>query len=561
MLAQSILCVVSLFATAPRQEVELTRPEPGLEVHTSYVVGADGERAREGPYRVVSSRGPVLVEGAYVAGRREGDWVFRTPDGDTFARGPYVGGARDGEWTLYSGSPATVFAKGRFSAGLHSKLWKLFALREPKSAGPPTCRIAAVQGELPAGVKFDGFLLDGQPHGPWRLDWSDGSPLMRCVYDRGVPIGEHTFQLPGGVQSSGMAAARFDGEWTDPGRPLHEALFADVDDLGRVFKVEATRPPTLADVLRALQPIPGVAGDPSGRDVTLGARSALRDLFQVDWDSAPDVKRMRQVVSSILLPQLPGTDEEWDWSGAPGASERNRAALLRAYGHFWLAPYFDDYVDLDFALRSLDVMAQTPYTKLLGCLLPIPEWAAGRSGAGWTGGKPLRAVGPLNLRAVGGAGTEQALRNALEWLKAHQDVDGRWDCDGFMKHDPPADRCSGPGESFNDVGVTGLALLAFVRAGEVRVDGPFGDTIVRGLDWLLHEQGEDGAFAPLSFLGLYDHAIVTLLLSEILAFHDSSLVRAAAQRAADHLMRARNPYAAWRYGRVPNGSNDSSITS
>jgi len=560
MLALSLLCVGSLLASAPRQDVEITRPEPGLEVHTSYAVGAAGERVREGLYRVLSSRGPVLVEGAFVAGRREGDWFFRTLDGDAFARGPYVGGAREGEWTLYSGSPGAVFAKGRFIAGRPSRAWKFPALREPRGA-VRTGRIEAVQGELPAGVIFEGFVFDGQPHGHWKLDWSDGSPLMRCVFDQGVPIGEHTFQLPGGVPSFGMAAARFDGEWSDPGRALHAAIFADFDDLGRVFIVDAVRPPSLADALRALQSLPDVVGAPSEREVTLGARSALRDLFQVDWDSAPDVERMRQVVSSILLPRLPGTEGDWDWSGGPGSSERNRAALLRVYGYYWLAPYFDDYVDLDFALRALDPAFQTPYTKLMACLLPIPEWAAGRTGDGWTGGRPPRVVESLNLRAAGGSGTEQALRDALAWLSAHQDTDGRWDCDEFMKHDPPADQCSGPGESYNDEGVTGLALLALLRAGEVRVDGLYGDTFVRGLGWLLREQDADGAFAPRSSKGLYDQAIVTLLLSEVLASHDSSLVRSAAQRAVNYLMRARNPYGAWRYTRQPRGDNDSSITS
>jgi len=568
MLALSLLCVGSLLVTAPRQEVEVTRPEPGLEVHTSYSVGAGGERVREWQYRVLSSRGSVLVEGAFVAGRREGDWSFRTPEGDLIARGPYVGGAREGDWTLYFGSPAVVFSRGRFTAGQHSKPWRFPTLRGPKGEAL-IGRVAAVQGVLPAGVTFEGFVFDGQPHGPWRLDWSDGSPLMRCVYDRGVPIGEHTFQLPGGVESFGMAAARFAGEWTDTERPLHEALFADFDDLGRISKVDATRPTSLAAVLRTLKPLAGIAADPSKRDVTLGAKSALQDLLQVDWDSALEVQRMRQVVSSIVLPHLPWTDGDWDWSGGPGSGDRNRAALLRAYSYFWLTPYFRESVDLDFKLRSLgltayrpDFMHLTPYAKLVECLLPIPEWAAGRTGMEWTGGKPPRPLKSGNLRAAGGTGTEQAVRDALDWLQAHQDDDGRWSCDGFMKHDPPEDRCWGLGEECNDVGVTGLALLAFMRAGEGRVDGPFGDTFVRGLAWLLHEQDpETGRFDTRNWKGLYDQGIVTLLLSEILASYDSSLIRSAAQCAVNYLMRGRNPYGAWRYDVPPIGNNDTSITS
>ena len=53
-----------------------------------------------------------------------------------------------------------------------------------------------------------------------------------------------------------------------------------------------------------------------------------------------------------------------------------------------------------------------------------------------------------------------ALHRALEWLKDHQDEDGRWDADGFMRHDTEGDPCNGPGSSVHAVGVTGLALLA-----------------------------------------------------------------------------------------------------
>ena len=60
-----------------------------------------------------------------------------------------------------------------------------------------------------------------------------------------------------------------------------------------------------------------------------------------------------------------------------------------------------------------------------------------------------------------------AVMLGLKWLADHQDVDqdGKWDCDDFMKHDAPDDKCDGPGNEMYDVGVTGLALLAFLGAG------------------------------------------------------------------------------------------------
>src|SRR5262245_15392152 len=60
----------------------------------------------------------------------------------------------------------------------------------------------------------------------------------------------------------------------------------------------------------------------------------------------------------------------------------------------------------------------------------------------------------------------EAARKGIGWLVAHQDPDGRWDCDQFMKHDPPADPCPGPGSAQHDVGATGLALLAILAQGD-----------------------------------------------------------------------------------------------
>lgn len=86
------------------------------------------------------------------------------------------------------------------------------------------------------------------------------------------------------------------------------------------------------------------------------------------------------------------------------------------------------------------------------------------------------------LAAEGGSeATEIAVVAALEWLVRHQSPDGRWDCDRFFAScgDPP---CSGPttapteggldgrgpGAGYRpfDVGVTALALLAFLGHGE-----------------------------------------------------------------------------------------------
>ena len=83
--------------------------------------------------------------------------------------------------------------------------------------------------------------------------------------------------------------------------------------------------------------------------------------------------------------------------------------------------------------------------------------AGGKYGGRGGGGKGGR-------RAVGKA-TAIAIEAALEWLKNHQDEDGKWDADEFMRHDVEGVPCDGPGHAVHDVGLTGLALLAFLGDG------------------------------------------------------------------------------------------------
>ncbi len=74
------------------------------------------------------------------------------------------------------------------------------------------------------------------------------------------------------------------------------------------------------------------------------------------------------------------------------------------------------------------------------------------------------------MRKYGGdARTEEAVVNALRWLKTKQNKDGSW------SGDTGADR----------QGVTGLALLTFLAHGEKSGGGEFGVCVSKGLEWLM----------------------------------------------------------------------------
>jgi hypothetical protein len=178
------------------------------------------------------------------------------------------------------------------------------------------------------------------------------------------------------------------------------------------------------------------------------------------------------------------------------------------------------------------------------------------------GGKYTGRFGPAGTGGRDGRGTAPSMEAGLRWLAEHQERDGRWDCDGFMAHDPVGDLCTGPGGSLHDVGVSGLALLSFLGDGNTTSRGPYRNTVKRGIRWLQSQQDPDtGLIGDAVGKGyLYDHAIASLALCEAYYFSSSPLLKHTVQKALNQISRARNPYGAWRYDVPPIGENDTSVT-
>ncbi len=147
----------------------------------------------------------------------------------------------------------------------------------------------------------------------------------------------------------------------------------------------------------------------------------------------------------------------------------------------------------------------------------------------------------------------------LDWLARHQDQDGKWSASRFNAHCKGAG-CSGPGAPIHDVGVTGLALLAFLGKGNSPVRGNYRNTVKRAVLWLKGIQKNDGLFGGRTSRSfMYSHLIAAIAM--VRAFGESREVslQKAAQRAVNYIAEARNPYKAWRY--FPrSGDNDSSVT-
>lgn len=178
------------------------------------------------------------------------------------------------------------------------------------------------------------------------------------------------------------------------------------------------------------------------------------------------------------------------------------------------------------------------------------------------------AGGPYGGRGGGGKGKgggrpfQNNIDAGLQWLKNHQDDDGKWDCDGFTKHDDPAAQvCDGLGNATHDVGVTGLALLAFLGDGSTMRSGPYAPVIKKGVNWLRKQQDPaSGLFgARTSHDYIYDHAIASYAMCEAFGLSGYEMLRPIAQNGLNYLESHRNPYGVWRYQPRDN-DNDTSVT-
>ena len=184
---------------------------------------------------------------------------------------------------------------------------------------------------------------------------------------------------------------------------------------------------------------------------------------------------------------------------------------------------------------------------------------------GGAGGKfGGRMGGRKNLSARGGRPVAEAIKAGLEWLKRHQSEDGNWDVDEyFMNNITNTEGCTdGAGIASQDVGITGLALLAFLGDGSSTRQGEFRDVVKRGVKWLSDQQDEDNGLIgeQVGHAFVYDHAIAALAMAENYYDSKNPFQKKQTQGAMNFIANARAPYGGWRYEVPSDGDTDTSIT-
>jgi hypothetical protein len=143
---------------------------------------------------------------------------------------------------------------------------------------------------------------------------------------------------------------------------------------------------------------------------------------------------------------------------------------------------------------------------------------------------------------------KESVPAAIEWLAKHQGDDGLWHAGNFG------------GNANYDVGVTGLATLCFLGAGETTTTGAHAENVKRALKRFAELQDVEGCIGPrVSAHFMYNHAYATLALVEAYGATQSPVLKGPAQNGVNFILQAQNPYLGWRYG-VRDGDNDTNVT-
>lgn len=173
--------------------------------------------------------------------------------------------------------------------------------------------------------------------------------------------------------------------------------------------------------------------------------------------------------------------------------------------------------------------------------------------------RPLRAADAPSRRLVTPE-TLQAIDRGLAFLARTQNADGSWTSTAGKKINNSYQPFDG-GMDVPHVGVTSLAILAFLAGGHVPGRGPFGGVVDRALGFVLDQAQTSGSSGMIEGSGtrMYSHAFATLALAEVYGMKRSERLRTTLEAAIEFTVRCQNATGGWRY--VPfSPDSDMSVT-
>ena len=129
---------------------------------------------------------------------------------------------------------------------------------------------------------------------------------------------------------------------------------------------------------------------------------------------------------------------------------------------------------------------------------------------------------------------EKYIEGALKYMASKQKPDGSWGESSEERRHPDA--------------ITGYTLIAFLAAGNLPNEGPYGKVVKKGMDYLLKRIGPDGIYGNrASGQYMYAHGIATIALAELYGQTQSPVIRAKLDRAIKLIIASQNSQGGWRY--------------
>lgn len=131
-----------------------------------------------------------------------------------------------------------------------------------------------------------------------------------------------------------------------------------------------------------------------------------------------------------------------------------------------------------------------------------------------------------------------AVERGLAWLASRQNRDGAFGAGGtgYQAH----------------VGISSLAGVAFMAAGNLPGRGKYGENVKRAVEFMLRNSQESGLLAADNSHGvMYSHGFAMLFLGEVYGMTGDEAVKEKLQKAVRLTQKTQNPQGGWRYLPVP----------
>jgi HEAT repeat protein len=158
--------------------------------------------------------------------------------------------------------------------------------------------------------------------------------------------------------------------------------------------------------------------------------------------------------------------------------------------------------------------------------------------------------------------TEEAVQAALDYLARHQEPDGAFDQQDFLKLCPKKDGCptsAGARIQMDPVGMTALCTLSYFGAGCSPAKGRYRGVVSRAMDYLLSRQMANGDYDANDLIGGYNRPLALQAYAEAANLSaESQEYLPFVQRGVDFIANIQSEKSGWRY-RVVDNANDTSV--